>query len=91
MGIGMEVKKGAKVSYNGLHNENIVGIVVGFGGEGGYLPLIMASGCFVKSWMHSARAYKLYESVGGSEIELPVKGDFYYYISKENLKVLGYE
>lgn len=89
--MGMELKRGAKVSYEGLRNETIVGIVVGFGGDGGYLPLIMASGCFVKSWMHSATAYKLYESVGGSEIELPVKGDFYYYVFAENLKVLGYE
>lgn len=89
--MGMKVRKGAKVSYEGLRNETIVGIVVGFGGSDGKRTLVMASGCFVKSWMHSATSYKLYESVGGSEIELPVKGDFYYYVSAENLKVLGYE
>lgn len=87
----MEVKKGAKVSYNGLRNETIVGIVVGFGGGGGECPLVMASGDFVRNWMHKGDSYSLYETVGGFEIDLPVKGSFYYYVNAENLKVLGYE
>lgn len=89
--MGMKVRKGAKVSYNGLRNETIVGIVVGFGGSDGNSPLVMASGDFARSWMHSGDAYFLYETVGGLKIELPVEGCFYYYVSAENLKVLGYE
>lgn len=87
----MKVRKGAKVSYEGLCGETIVGIVVGFGGEGGYLPLVMASGWFVRPWMHGGTTFKLYETIGGSEIDLPAKGDFYYYVSKEKLKVISYE
>ena len=32
MGMGMEVRKGAKVSYEGVCGETIVGVVAGFGG-----------------------------------------------------------
>ncbi len=89
--MGMRVRKGAKVSYNGLRNETIVGIVVGFGGNGGNSPLVMALGDFVRSWMHKGDSYSLYETVGGIQIDLPVEGCFYYYVSMDGLKVLGYE
>lgn len=89
--MGMRVRKGAKVSYNGLRSETIVGTVVGFGGSDGKSPLVMASGDFVRSWMHKGDSYFLYETVGGIKIELPVEGYFYYYVSVDGLKVLGYE
>lgn len=89
--MGMKVRKGAKVSYRGVYGENIVGVVVGFGGTGGKNPLVMASGDFVKSWMHGNEFYKLFETVGGIQIDVPVKADVYYYVSMDRLKVLGYE
>ena len=89
--MGMKVRKGAKVSYEGVCGGTIVGVVVGFGGEGGYLPLVMASGGFVRSWMHGGRAYKLTDTVGGIQISLPMQGEVYWYVPEENLKVLGYE
>lgn len=87
----MKVRKGAKVSYNGLRSETIVGIVVGFGGSGGECPLVMALGDFARSWMHKGDSYKLFETVGGIQIDLPVEAEVYYYVSVEGLKVLGYE
>lgn len=89
--MGMKVRKGAKVSYGGSWGETIVGVVVGFGGVGGNNPLVMSSGDFVRNWMHKGGSYSLYETVGGIQIDLPVKGSFYYYVNAENLKVLGYE
>ena len=89
--MGMQVRKGAKVSYEGMHGETIVGVVVGFGGSKGRTPLVMSSGDFIKSWMHEARTFKVYDSVGGAEISLPVVGGVYYYILEKKLKVLGYE
>ena len=89
--MGMKVRKGAKVSYRGSCGETIVGVVVGFGGVGGSTPLVMSSGVFVKSWMHNATAYNLYETVGGIQIDLPVEAEVYYYVSMGGLKVLGYE
>lgn len=89
--MGMKVRKGAKVSYRGVDGEDIVGVVVGFGGEGGKNPLVMASGDFVRSWMHGGGFYKLFETVGGIQIDLPVEAEVYYYVSMDGLKVLGYE
>lgn len=89
--MGMKVRKGAKVSYRGAYGESIVGVVVGFGGVGGNNPLVMSSGDFVKSWMHGGGSYKLFETVGGIQIDLPVEAEVYYYVSVEGLKVLGYE
>ena len=89
--MGMKVRKGAKVSYEGVCGKTIVGVVVGFGGVCNDTPLVMASEDFVKSWMHEGNAFKLYETVGGVQIDLPVVGEVYYYVTEENLKVLGYE
>lgn len=91
MGMGMEVRKGAKVSYKGSCGETIVGVVVGFGGICNDTPLVMALGEFVKSWMHDGNAFKLYETVGGMQVDLPVVGEVYYYVREGSLKVLGYE
>ena len=89
--MGMKVRKGAKVSYRGVDGEAIVGVVVGFGGEGGKNPLVMASGDFVRRWLHGGGFYKVFETVGGIQIDLPVEADVYYYVSMDGLKVLGYE
>lgn len=89
--MGMEVRKGAKVSYRGACGESIVGVVVGFGGSTGDVPLVMSSGEFVMDWMHNGNGLKLYENVGGIQISLPIQGEFYWYTSVEGLKVLGYE
>lgn len=89
--MGMKVRKGAKVSYGGLCGETIVGVVVGFGGVSGDSPLVMASGEFVKSWMHGGEGFNLYETVGGFQISLPFRRECYYYVAERNLKVLGYE
>ena len=89
--MGMEVRKGAKVSYEGVWGETIVGVVVGFGGSSGYIPLVMSSGEFVRGWMHGGNSLSLYDTVGGNQIRLPMKGEFYWYVPEEELKVLGYE
>lgn len=89
--MGMEVRKGAKVSYEGVWGETIVGVVVGFGGAVGDSPLVMSSGEFVRGWMHNGNYYKLYDYVGGTQIDFPVEAEAYFYVSPENLKVLGYE
>ena len=56
--MGMEVRKGAKVSYEGVCGGTIVGVVVGFGGSSGRIPLVMSSGEFVKDWMHNGNGLK---------------------------------
>ena len=89
--MGMKVRKGAKVSYRGFLGETIVGVVVGFGGVSGDSALVMASGEFVRSWMHYGEGFNLYETVGGVQISVPVRCECYYYVSEQNLKVLGYE
>ena len=87
----MKVRKGAKVSYEGVYGESIVGVVVGFGGSSGYVPLVMSSGEFVKDWMHGGNSLSLYDTVGGNQISLPMQGELYWYVPEEELKVLGYE
>lgn len=87
----MKVRKGAKVSYEGVYGESIVGVVVGFGGSTGESPLVMSSGEFVRGWMHNGNDLNLYETVGGIQIRLPMQGELYWYVPEENLKVLGYE
>lgn len=89
--MGMEVRKGAKVSYEGVWGETIVGVVVGFGGSSGDIPLVMSSGEFVRGWMHDGNDLSLYETTGGIQISLPMQGEFYWYVPEDGLKVLGYE
>ena len=87
----MEVRKGAKVSYKGCRGETVIGVVVGFGASSGRTPVVMSSGDFIRSWMHGAGGYKVYDTAEGVEISLPVVGRGYYYVLEEDLKVLGYE
>lgn len=91
MGMEMEVRKGAKVSWAYVYGDNIIGVVVGFGGVDKTTPLVMASGEFVRDWMHAGNAFEVYEAVGGVEISLPVEDKVYWYVNERNLKVLGYE
>lgn len=89
--MGMEVRKGAKVSWTYVYGDTIVGIVVGFGGAYKTAPLVMALGEFVRDWMHDGNAFKVYDAVGGVEISLPVEDRVYWYVNEDQLKVLGYE
>jgi len=91
MVMGMQVRKGAKVSWTYVYGDTIVGVVVGFGGANKTTPLVMASGEFVRDWMHAGNAFELYEEVGGVAISLPVEDRVYWYVNEDHLKVLGYE